>query len=593
MFLDKFDFISPPITLYYFNKERHINPISGCLTLTVYMSILICSLFFFIQFLSKDNPITFYYNHFQEDVGIYYFNTSGFFHYVTVGAKPIDFTAINVIGVPKYIPTYTKNNNLSSVDKYYIYGNCNDKDMKGLNVDEYNKTEFTNSACIRKMYDRKLNKYFNTDDTGFVYPDLRHGASNPNYNLYAVIVELCRNESMFNEHGCKSVETREEYVKSISSVAISVVDHVVTVEKYKQPIESFFYKISSGVNHLSNSFNSNQLNFNPLIVKTDTGILFSSYKETKSYIFDQNVKSSMDRGNTGILAGFNFWIQNNVETYTRSYKKIQDTCASISGMSKVFLIACEVMNYAVRELAFVLDTMKLYSVFAFKLGINSNNNNNGGSGNSNSSHNNLSYNNKFNSYAQNVSNCSNCSNDMLKVNNQSNDDIKHKHSVITTRVCGSGIGNNKQLTESEGKRNSKGKYLEINGIKMKFDCKNIVDYVKLLLIKSFKRTSQGKKFMWFQKQRRMILSEEHLFENYFRNKSLFNHIQNSNCNCNMNNNNNNKCNSNSNNNKQKKIMFNSNIKGKWLSDVPLYKHNKSLLDNNNNKRVGSIHNDKT
>ena len=291
----------------------------------------------------------------------------------------------------------------------------------------------------------------------------------------------------------------------------------------------------------------------------------------------------MDGGNTGILAGFNFWIQNNVETYTRSYKKIQDTCASIGGMSKIFLIVCEVMNYVVRELAFVLDTMKLYSIFAFKLSSNSNN---GGSGSGSNS--NLSYNNKCNSYyAQNVSDCSNCSNDMLKVNNQSNDDIKHKHSAITTRVCGSGIGNNKQLTGSEGKKNSKGKYLEINGIKMKFDCKNIVDHIKLLLIKSFKKTSQGKKFIWFQKQRRMILSEEHLFENYFRNKSLFNHIQNSNCNCIMNNHNK-KCNSN--NNKQKKIMFNSNIKGKWLSDVPLYKHNKSLLDN---KRVGSIHNNKT
>ena len=582
MFLDKFDFISPPITLYYFNKERHINPISGCLTLTVYVSILICSLFFFIQFLSKDNPVTFYYNHFQEDVGIYYFNTSGFFHYVTIGSQPIDFTSVNVIGIPRFIPVYTKNNDLSSIDKYYIYGNCNDNDMKGLQVNEYNKTEFSNSACIRKMYDRKLNKYFNTEDNEFVYPDLRHGASNPNYNLYAVVVELCRNESIFNEHKCKSIENREEYINSISSVSISVIDHLVTVEQYKQPIESFYYKISSGVNHISKSFNSNQLNFNPLIVKTDKGILFSSYKEMKSYIFDQNVKTSMDAGNTGILAGYNFWIQNNVEIYTRSYKKIQDTCASIGGMSKIFLIVCDVMNYVVRELAFVLDTMKLYSIFAFKIS---------NSSNSSSSHNNLSYNNKGNvhstSYVQNSSHCSNCSNDMLKVNNQSNDEIKHKQSAITTRVCSNGI-DNKQLRGNEGKdvkrkKSLKRKYLEINGIKMRFDCKNIVDFIKLVLIKSFKRSSQGKKIIWFQKQRRMILSEEHLFESYFQNKSLINHIQNSNCNCIMNNNNNKKCN-----NKQKKIMFNSNIKGKWLSDVPLSKHNKSLLNN----KVGDTQNNK-
>ena len=553
MILNKFDFISPQITLYYRKQERHVNPFSGCLTLTVYISILICSLMFIVQFISKSEPIIFFYKYYQDDVGFYYFNTSDFFHYVTLGSNVIDYSSINIIGVPKFIQSYTQDNTLSLLDTYYIYGQCKEKDLKGLNINNFNESDFsTNGACIRKMYDKKQNKILTTEDEDFFYPDLRHGASNPNYNLYAVIIELCRNESEFNDNKCKPTEQINAYTSTLTSVSLYVVDHIVNVEDYNQPIISFLNKISSGT--ITNSFNSNQLNFNPLIVKTDHGVLFSSYKEIKSHIFDQNVKSRMDAGNTGIIAAYNFWIQNNVQIYSRSYKKVQDTCANIGGVSKMILIICDVVNYVFRELTFVLDTMKLYSVYACKK---------------------YAHANDSASCSNSLSQSHNCSNEGLKVcqkesycNNVGvnvNDDIKNKQTVITMKICG--CETKKQNCDVVGirgtivnRKNNNNNTKVINGVKLTFNWKNICDYFRLILFNSYKRSSHGKTFLFFANQRRNILSEEHLFDNYFLNKCILKKID-SNDYPNI------KGNYNINNNIKQLTIYNKS-KSKWLSDIP-------------------------
>ena len=578
MLLNKFDFISPQITLYYHKQERHVNPFSGCLTLTVYISILICSLIFLIQFISKSEPIIFFYKYYENDVGYYYFNTSNFFHYVTFGSNLIDYSSVNIIGVPKFIQSYTQNNTLSLLDTYYIYGQCSERDIKGLNVDNINKTEFTtNAACIRSMYNKQQNKFITTEDDDFYYPDLRHGASNPNYNLYAVIIELCRNDSQFNDNRCNSPEQIEQYISTLNAVSLYVVDHIVNVEDYNKPIISFLNKISSGT--ISNSFNSNQLNFNPLIVKTDHGVLFSSFEDIKSHIFDQNVKSRMDAGNTGIIAAYNFWIQNNVQIYSRSYKKLQDTCANIGGVSKMILIICDVVNYVFRELTFVLDTMKLYSVYACKKYARVNDSA---------------------SCSHNLSQSHNCSHEGLKLCQKesycvngvngvnANDDVRNKQTVVTMKICGcetkkqnendccDNNNNNVKACSSSivnktHNNNAKAKAI-INGVKLNFNCENICDYLRLIMFNSYKRSSHGKTFLFFTYQRRNILSEEHLFDNYFLNKCIIKKIEETNNNEYPHINGIN-TNINTNNNIKQLTMFTKN-KTKWLSDIPIYVHNR-------------------
>ena len=68
------------------------------------------------------------------------------------------------------------------------------------------------------------------------------------------------------------------------------------------------------------------------------------YDET-SYIFDQNEKITQDTGNTGIYCAFYFWMQNRMQLYERSYKRLQDVIASAGGTTKLITVIASILNF--------------------------------------------------------------------------------------------------------------------------------------------------------------------------------------------------------------------------------------------------------
>lgn len=359
MFLQYFDLISPPITLFYKREERHINIISGVLSIITYAFIISALLYYGLEFYHRRLNTFYFYNTMIDDAGIFPLNSSSMFHYVTVGKKSIDFRAVNVIGINKYITYYMNNDDITKID-HWVYGPCNLEDAKGMENIIENKTSFLEAACVKKIWNSTEKKYYSIDDSShFHYPQLEHGASNPLTKNYGVIITKCKNfvRKLNNEEDCYDSETIDKYMLESTSLALYVIDHSIEVHNFSNPIKTYLYKVTNGM--LGTTFTSNQLNFDPVLIRSHNGIMFDHYDITKSYIYNQNAKSNLESGNTGILCCFYFWMQNRLQLYERSYSKIQECFANIGGLSKMIFSLSGIFNYLVNQYMVIHDSIRL------------------------------------------------------------------------------------------------------------------------------------------------------------------------------------------------------------------------------------------
>ena len=135
-----------------------------------------------------------------------------------------------VIGIDKHFELYYLTHDLNKMD-HWIYGKCNNiSDTKGIShlID---KDFFNESACIRKYYNKKEGKYYDTYEPNFKWPNISKGNFNPNQTFYSVIVEKCQEDTlqlMFgNKLHCKSDIEMEEYFSYKYNIFFNFVDHSV------------------------------------------------------------------------------------------------------------------------------------------------------------------------------------------------------------------------------------------------------------------------------------------------------------------------------------------------------------------------------
>jgi hypothetical protein len=272
-----------------------------------------------------------------------------------------------------------KDNDLEHYN-HWLYGNCNnDSDTEGIGY-LVTQDKFTQSACIRKYYDMNKKRYYDVGDSNFIWPIIHHGMSHPDANMYGVIVEKCRNDTLRSLSGarvCKTPEYIEEYVYS-SYVRFILIDNYADVLNYKNPLTKYLFAVTNGV--FSGTFTTNHLNFNPAQVITDNGIFVENIKEEVSYIYSFNEKITSnqdllitdDIGNpildengkekyksTGIIIAFYFWMQNNLQLYQRKYQKFQDVLGDIGGLSSIILTIVSVINLLISDFIILLDTEEL------------------------------------------------------------------------------------------------------------------------------------------------------------------------------------------------------------------------------------------
>ena len=348
MFLSKFDFISPEINLFYKGKERHSSIASGILSILLFIFIIFLIIYLSIDCIGKLNPTSFYFTKYIDDVSSYPLNSSSLLHYLGLYDADgnqiiIDKKAINVIGVNINDGIFTDDNNISKYS-IWIYETCEESDLGNLKeiYTDVNLKNFYNSLCISKYYNLTNNKMIDKNDDNFIYPTLIHGASQSNNFEYGVYIQKCQNNTNINNNNCYSSTGIELFLKKVIGYEIYFIDHSVNVENYKKPIITSIHRITSEIN--DESYVLNHLNFHPVSIRTNDGLILDNNKEDTTFNFDVNEKITHINSNKGILGTFNFWMQNTIDTYDRTYKKIQDIAGGVDGIIEIVMMIAKIIN---------------------------------------------------------------------------------------------------------------------------------------------------------------------------------------------------------------------------------------------------------
>ena len=299
MFLNDIDRLSPQINLYYNGYSRHPSIFSGILTFIIYAIIFAFTISYFVEFAQKKKPNVYYTQKYIEDAGSYPINNSSLFNFIQIlnkntnRAKAVDFDSVRIIGIQDSIENYMSSNDLS-LYSHWLYGNCNNNsDTEGIGhliTQDY----FTQSACIRKYYNKNEKRYYSTTDHGFIWPTVSKGNSNPDKTSFGIIMEKCKNDALRTLAGsgnCKSDTDIENYIYS-SSINFFVLDNSIDVLNYKQPFDKYLYPITNNIHR--NLISINNINFNPALLKTHKGGIFDMTKEENSYFFTNNEKYSIN-----------------------------------------------------------------------------------------------------------------------------------------------------------------------------------------------------------------------------------------------------------------------------------------------------------
>ena len=386
MFIKKFDFLSPPITLYFKGESVHSSIFSGILSIISYSVVIAFGIIYALDFVNRENPTAYFFNRYIENAGEFPINASSLFNYVQMMnskeyiPKDVDFDSIRIFGLDRVtVDDYMEDNDLEHYN-HWIYGNCNnDSDTEGIGY-LITQDKFEQSACIKQYYDMNKKKYYDIGDQNFVWPIIHHGMSHPDANMYGVVIEKCRNDTLRALSGariCKTPEYIEEYVYS-SYVRFMLIDNYADVLNYKQPFTKYLYTVTNGI--FPGTYTINNLNFVPALIKTDNGIFFEHTYEERSYFYSFNEKAISVQdlllkdalGNpildengkevkkeTGIIIAFYFWMQNRLQFYQRNYKKFQDVLGDIGGLSSIVLTLATIINFLFTDFIILLDTEEL------------------------------------------------------------------------------------------------------------------------------------------------------------------------------------------------------------------------------------------
>ena len=363
MFLKKIDFLSPPITLYYKGEKSHPSIFSGLLTFVAYVIIFVFGVYYALEFINKESPTAYFFNKYVENAGVYPVNASSMFNFIQMystksdnSAIPTEFDKVEIIGIEETIDNFINNTDLTKYN-HWLYGPCNnDTDTEGISY-LIDVDYFTESACIRKYYNKDTQKYYDTNDDNFKWPVILYGCSHPDRTFYGILMKKCENTDLRlkTSGSCAPQDEIEKYLEH-TSINFRIIDHYADVLNYRTPFTKYLYAITSGI--FNNSYTINHLNFNPALMQTHNGIFFDNIVETPAYFFTQNEKITSE-GKTSIFGGFYFWMQNVQQYYERHYKRLQDILSDIGGIGSIVLMAAEAINYLVVNYIILLDTEEL------------------------------------------------------------------------------------------------------------------------------------------------------------------------------------------------------------------------------------------
>jgi len=368
MFIRQFDFISPKVTFYYHGSLHHSSILSGILSIISMIFIIILAIYYSLEIIDKKDPNSSSFSSFIEDAPIYEINTSSLFHFINIAQNSraiinegIDFTMFRIIGSQVYYENMVRITSLKKIN-HWLYGLCDNKtDTEGIShLIKYDY--FGKCACIKKYYDLNTQSYYSVGDPNFVWPQIGHGTFHENSTLYSIVMDSCSEETigeiLGNDYHCRTGAEIGQFYSNVTGTRVFqlyFLNKFMNVLDYNNPDKTFIFRLESPFS--STQYSANDLNFNPLLLKTHKGLVFDRIKQDISYSFDRNDVYTGDRNQIPIFVSYTFFLKNIMNYYERSYKRVQDIISNIGGIYKFATIVAIYINSLYSNYVILSDTL--------------------------------------------------------------------------------------------------------------------------------------------------------------------------------------------------------------------------------------------
>ena len=370
--IKKIDLISENNKIYYRGEEKRKTIVGGLLTIAAYGLCIACLIYFGIDFIERTNPTSYFFKQFVADAGVFPEDNKGdnsIFHFFQVLDENDnimrDDTMFMVTGANSYATNYFGEPGVDfdlNNEETWIYDTCEERD-KGVFKDVITDKDFLKSFCIKRYFDPNTHRVYTQDDEGFKYPAVEHGTgckgegiSNIGYSLQLL---KCINVTWRSNIQCKPIDQINKYIDdNLVRVKLGLMDHDFDVSIYKKPVINYINDIKNDLR--GTSMTNNNLNFIPVLITTDQGIIFEDINKRNSYKLDLNEKLTYEKSvGPYILSGWAFFMGNKQETYTRTYQRFQEYMADVGGAQSVLLLAAEILNFVFAEFIYHSDMKSL------------------------------------------------------------------------------------------------------------------------------------------------------------------------------------------------------------------------------------------
>ena len=359
MFLKKFDFLSPNITLYYYNQKRHSSSIGGLLTiLLIFFAIYIIIQYSFVKVYPSSSSLLIFKN-FDKDIKIS-FNKTGLFHYIWIFNKKNiidDKINQNLIqlnnhkrGVIRIYMIYSSdNNNYNSSNlkdnDHWVYDTCSSYVNKEDLIFDYSF-----SSCIKYYYNSKDKKYYSSNDNeNFKWPYIHINISKFDNTFFGIFVEKCDNNSILNEilGECYPEEKIDEYLKYFNNIFLSFINCKVQINE-ENPIKLYSYKIYDNLINNNIFFYMHDLTFIPFNYKNTKGIIPKKI-EYNSFMFDKDISKKIYNNNNTILISYKFNSKKYINEFREKNNDFIEIINGIGGSLFIMYILFYSFNYILNE----------------------------------------------------------------------------------------------------------------------------------------------------------------------------------------------------------------------------------------------------
>ena len=251
-----------------------------------------------------------------------------------------------------------------SKNEHWVFDLCRDGiDNKNVPKEIFDKnSDFNKGVCLRHYYDIIKRQYFPIEDKdNFKYPYLIHGSGRRDNLLLETIIEKCDNKSIITDllGPCGDKNEMEEYLDVHKAIFFHLLEKQVATDNYKKLINHYLYSISGSLGSVKVPVNN--VNLMPFFIELKRGIILPRKETIKTYIFDDNRKTTFDSGeNENFLAIFDYWLINSCQVIKGGYNNLYDILPNIGGIIQLIYYIFYIINYFYNQYILVQDCNKLF-----------------------------------------------------------------------------------------------------------------------------------------------------------------------------------------------------------------------------------------